>query len=226
MYTQDCGPNHPLKFSPLRCVLVIFSFLLAVGWNCGLALRAEIRIAAWVSPGDNITGYKREHYSTFHQVSCPDWNDQFEGSSQPVKCTVYWFRRPGMMIALIGYLMAIAAGCVWSCQCKCCLCSSNSLQKPTASVVFLGGLLLLVGWIVVLTDTSLEELIPVDALPLPDGSPPEEYMHESRWWFGMVSGPLFFMLAALIWFFRGDDSAVHHELETGVSGTTIDVGED
>ena len=98
-----------------------------------------------------------------------------------------------------------------------------SLQKPIASVVFFGGLLLLVGWIVVLTDTSLEDLIPADAQPLPDGSPPEEYMHKSRWWYGMLCGPFCWMFGALIWFFRGDGGAVHQELEMGASSTA---GED
>jgi len=227
---QDCGPNHPLVFSPLRCVLIILAFLLSIGWNAGLALRAEIRVAAWVAPDDNITGYKREHYSTWHHVSCPDWNDNYEGSSQPVTCSVSWFSRPGMIITLIGYLTAIAAGCVWLCKCRVYKRSSNicsTLQKPIASLVFTGGVLLLVGWIVVLTDTSLKDLIPADALPLPDGSPAQEYMHKSRWWYGMLCGPFFWMLGALIWFFRADGAAVHQELDSEMGpSSTVDLGEE
>ena len=96
-------------------------------------------------------------------------------------CTVSWFSRPGMVIALIGYLMAIAAGCVWLCGCSINKGTAHR-QKTTASVVFLGGILLFVRWMVVLMDTSLKDLIPADALPLPDGSPAEEKLHESRWW--------------------------------------------
>ena len=179
--------GHPLVPSPLRSVLVTLAFLLAIGWNCGLALidllKAEMRLAAWVSPTENTTDntYKREHYSSWHRVSCPEWDDTYEGSTQPVTCTVSWFSRPGMVIALIGYLMAIAAGCVWLCGCSINKGTAHR-QKTTASVVFLGGILLFVRWMVVLMDTSLKDLIPADALPLPDGSPAEEKLHESRWW--------------------------------------------
>lgn len=214
MAPERCGnePNHPLAFSPLRSTLVTFIFLLAFGWNVGLGLRAEVRVAAWTEPGDNSTRYRREHYSTWHTVSCPAWDDCCEGSGQPVQCTVKWFSRPGMATQLIGYLMATAAGCVWLCQCKCCLCSSASnmctdLQKPTALVVFFGGFLLMVGWIAVLTDKSLEDVIPADALPLPNGSEAEFGEHQHfRWWYGMLCGPFFWIYGALIWFYRGDST--------------------
>lgn len=210
---KDCGPNHPLVYSPLRCALIAFTFLLAFGWNVGFGLRAEIRVASWRSPGDTIAGYRREHYSMWHQVSCSDWNDNFEGSKQPVACAVSWFNRPGMVVALLGYLLAIAAGAAWVCQCRCCLCGSResnaSLQKSTACMVFSGGVMLLVGWIMVLTDTSLKQYIPANALPLPDGSVAGEHMHKTRWWFGMLSGLFFWMFGALIWFFRGGTDGIH-----------------
>ena len=171
-----------------------------------------MRLAAWVSPTENTTDstrYKREHYSSWHRVSCPEWDDTYEGSTQPVTCTVSWFSRPGMVIALIGYLMAIAAGCVWLCGCSINKGTAHR-QKTTASVVLLGGILLFVGWIVVLMDTSLKDLIPADALPLPDGSPAEEKLHESRWWFGLLCGPFFGVFGALIWFFRGRGRRRHY----------------
>ena len=69
--------------------------------------------------------------------------------------------------------------------------------------------MLLVGWIMVLTDTSLKQYIPANALPLPDGSVAGEHMHKTRWWFGMLSGLFFWMFGALIWFFRGGTDGIH-----------------
>ena len=222
--------NHPLVSSPLRTVLLGGSFVLAVTWNVVFGMRAEIRRLDYTSPVD--LKWKHQHFSLWHHVDCADWNDNYEGSQQPVRCNIFWFARPGMVICLVGYLIGIGAGFAWFRWC-CCLKNyglinsfhwpkciegskdSSVRQRKIGAIVFFGGFLLFVGWIAVLADSSLvDDLVLSANTTLPDGSPGEEKIHPSRWWYGMLCGPFFCLFGTLIWFYRGVSKGAGGDIET------------
>lgn len=214
--------NHVLASGPVRYVLLALAFVLSVAWNAGLVLRAEMREVDYIDATDNK--WKHTHYSLWHIVSCSDWDDNYEGSQQPVRCKVAWFGRPGMVLGIIGFLLTIVSALAWMCQCcggadanKAIDISQASDAKAGGFVdrlkterkcqlgasVFFGGVLLLIGWIVVLVDDSLKGELPSDAKPLPNGVAAREEIHPTRWWYGMLNPPFIWSLAALIWFYRG-----------------------
>eukprot|EP00943_MAST-04B_sp_MAST-4B-sp1_P006474 g6474.t1 len=205
--------NHPLKDSFLRTFLLSFSYAFAILWNFIFGMRAEIREVDYISPVD--LKWKHQHYSLWHHVDCSDWNDNYEGSQQPVRCTIYWFSRPGMILGIIGYLAGIGAGCFWFCSGSCFKLNINNVQQRTGIILFFAGFLLFVGWIAVLLDDSLSKELDFlsskeyNKTALPNGSPGQETIHHDRWWFGMLSGPLFWVFGGLIWFYKGK-----HEAET------------
>ena len=118
-----------------------------------------------------------------------------------------WFARPGMVVALLGYLFAIAASCAWLCRCGGKRFELAKRQKVCAIAVFFAGGLQMLGWSLMLGDTSLAAKMDENATStegLPEGIAPGEKMHGTRWWFGMLCGPFFWIFGAMVWVYQGE----------------------
>jgi len=155
--------------------LSAFWFLFAFYWYFWFGMRAEIRWKETILiTGENSTKTRHEANSLWMRIDCPDWDDAYTGSKQPVKCTIYLFDGPGMKVALFGWIICLLSTAAY----YCCL---DSPQKRRALVVIGGGsVLMFIGWLVVLTDDS--------------------YMTELAWswFFGMLCGPFYLVFTAFV----------------------------
>lgn len=129
-------------------------------------MRAEMRYNQYVGV-DNKT--KHEATSMWMFINCPDWDDRYSGSQQPVKCSISWLRNPGMVFSWIGELVVLAGGFSLMACCKCCQCCQSEIQpKVVIAATAFGAILQLLGWLLVLTN-DMDGKLPHTQLNAPHG---------------------------------------------------------
>ena len=86
-------------------------------WFLWFGMRAEIRTLDFTAEAGGL--HKHEASSLWMRIECPDWDDAYTGSKQPVPCTVKWMSEPGMVMAGVGWLFVIVGVVTWLAQ-ACC----------------------------------------------------------------------------------------------------------
>ena len=157
-----------MGFNNFACATL---FLFGFYWNTWWAPRAEIRT---LDTHMSLNATKHEAYTLWFYVSCPDYDPAYDVSLQPVKCDVEMFHRPGMIVAIVGFLAALLGSITWLCKC----CGSRGSRVPMI-VVFAGSLQMFIGWFLVLSDNEVLKTVSGTA------------------WMGSICGAIFTLFAMI-----------------------------